>query len=121
VTKTTEEEKPIKQQVISGRRIFIVHVSSGSSSKSISVASSSQVSTPRGGCSSTNFIISGHDPTIRLPKFRGEGSEDPKKNLFICENIWGAKNITYEDKKGCIVGNHIQRPRTRLVHGSHSK
>jgi hypothetical protein len=25
--------------------------------------------------------------TILLPKFHGEGSEDPKKHLFICEKI----------------------------------
>jgi len=33
----------------------------------------------------------GHDPTIRLPKFKGEVLEDPEKNLFIYENIWEAK------------------------------
>jgi hypothetical protein len=36
---------------------------------------------------------------IRLPKFWGEASEDPENNLFICENIWEAKKITYEDTK----------------------
>jgi hypothetical protein len=35
-----------------------------------------------------------HDPTIRLPKFKGEASEDPEKHLFICEKIWEAKEIT---------------------------
>jgi hypothetical protein len=43
--------------------------------------------------------MTGHDPTIRLLEFKGEASEDPKKHLFICENIWEAKEITYEDTK----------------------
>ena len=43
--------------------------------------------------------MAGHDPTIRLPKFKGEASKDPEKHLFICENIWEAKKITYEDTK----------------------
>jgi hypothetical protein len=43
--------------------------------------------------------MSGQDPMIRLPKFWVEASEDPKKHLFICENIWEEKKITYEDTK----------------------
>jgi hypothetical protein len=61
------------------------------------------------------------DPTIQLPEFCGEGLEDPEKNLFICENIWVAKQITNEDKKSGTVGNHIQRPHTRLVYGPCNK
>jgi hypothetical protein len=41
--------------------------------------------------------MAGQDPTIRLPEFQGEASEDPEKNLFICEKIWEAKKITDED------------------------
>jgi hypothetical protein len=41
----------------------------------------------------------GHDPTIRLPEFLGEATEDPEKHLSICENIWEAKQITDEDTK----------------------
>jgi hypothetical protein len=70
-----------------------------SSSSGSILASSNQVSTPCGGGSTTRFIMARQDPTIRLPEFHGEGSEDPEKNLFICENIWVAKNITYEDTK----------------------
>jgi hypothetical protein len=40
-----------------------------------------------------------HDPTIRLPEFKGEALEDPKKHLFICENIWEEKQITDKDTK----------------------
>jgi hypothetical protein len=52
----------------------------------------------RGG-SSSSFKIAGHDPTIRLPEFKGEASEDPKKHLVICEKIWEEKHITDEDIK----------------------
>jgi hypothetical protein len=41
----------------------------------------------------------GHDPTIRLPEFKGQVSEDPKNHFFICENIWEATHITEEDTK----------------------
>jgi hypothetical protein len=40
-----------------------------------------------------------HDPTIRLPEFKGETSEDPEKHLFIYEKIWEEKHITDEDTK----------------------
>jgi hypothetical protein len=98
-TKTSKEEEPFRKQVISGRRILVVRWSSGNSSKSISLASSSQVSTPHGGGSTTNFTMAGVDPTIRLLEFSGEGSKDPEKHLFICENIWIAKQIKDEDTK----------------------
>ena len=41
----------------------------------------------------------GQDPSIRLPEFRGEASEDPEKNLFICEKIQEENQITDEDTK----------------------
>jgi hypothetical protein len=59
----------------------------------------SQVSTPRGGGSSSIFGRAGHDPTIRLPEFQGEATDDPEKHLFICAKIWEAKKITDEDTK----------------------
>jgi hypothetical protein len=65
----------------------------GSSSRRIS-----QVSTPCGGSSST-FKMVGHDPTIRLPKLKGEASKNPEKHLFISENICEDKWITNEDTK----------------------
>jgi len=43
--------------------------------------------------------MAGHDPTIRLPKFQGEETEDAKKHLFICAKIWEEKQITDEDTK----------------------
>jgi hypothetical protein len=70
----------------------------GTTTGGASSGSTSQVSTPRGGSSST-FRMTGHDPTIRLPEFKGEASEDPKKHLFICEKIWEEKQITDEDTK----------------------
>jgi hypothetical protein len=41
----------------------------------------------------------GHDPTIMLPKFKGNASKDPEKHLFICEKIWEAKQIIDDDTK----------------------
>jgi hypothetical protein len=32
--------------------------------------------------------MAGHDPTIRLPEFWGEASEDHENILFIYDNIW---------------------------------
>jgi hypothetical protein len=73
--------------------------SQGASTGGASSGSNSQISTPHGGSSSTQFKMVGHDPTTRLPEFRGEASEDPEKHLFICENIWEAKQITDENTK----------------------
>jgi hypothetical protein len=47
----------------------------------------SQVSTPRGGGSSSVFQMERHDPTIRLPEFWGEAVEDPEKHLFMCKDL----------------------------------
>jgi hypothetical protein len=52
-----------------------------------SLGSTSQVSTPHSGGSSSIFRMEGHDPTIILPEFRGETTEDPEKHLFICAKI----------------------------------
>jgi hypothetical protein len=59
----------------------------------------SQGSTLRRGSSPTQFAMAGHDPTIRLPEFRGEATKDPEKHLFICAKIWEEKQITDEDTK----------------------
>jgi hypothetical protein len=59
----------------------------------ISVESQSQSvpTSPRGRNTQTNMARI--DNTLRLPKFKGVGSEDPKQHLFICETVWVAKNI----------------------------
>jgi hypothetical protein len=31
---------------------------------------------------------------MRLPTFRGDGSEDPDQHWFLCEAVWSIKNIT---------------------------
>ena len=36
---------------------------------------------------------------MRLPIFRGDGSEDPDQHQFLCEAIWNIKNITDEAVK----------------------
>jgi hypothetical protein len=98
-TKTFEEEETFRQQVISGRRILVGSGSGGNLRKSISLASSSQVSTPYKGGITTKFIMERVDPTIRLAEFCGEGSKDPEKHLFIFEKIWTAQQIIDEDTK----------------------
>jgi hypothetical protein len=70
----------------------------GETSGGASSGSTSQVSTPRGG-SSLAFRMAGHNPTFKLPEFKGEVSEDPEKHLFICEKIWEAKQIIDKDTK----------------------
>ena len=36
---------------------------------------------------------------IKLPIFKGTGSEDPEQFWFLCEAVWTAKNITDQDTK----------------------
>jgi hypothetical protein len=36
---------------------------------------------------------------MRLPIFRGDGSEDPDQHWFLCEDIWNIKNVTDEALK----------------------
>jgi hypothetical protein len=36
---------------------------------------------------------------MRLPTFRGDGSEDPEQHWFLCEAVWSIKNITNEAVK----------------------
>jgi hypothetical protein len=98
-TMTIIEEYHVNHQVISGRGIFIERGSIGSSSRILSSKRTNQFSTPYGGVSSASFTMAGVDPTIRLPMFQCEGSKDPKKNLFICENILATKKVIDEDMK----------------------
>jgi hypothetical protein len=58
----------------------------------------SQVSTSHRGSSST-FRVARHDPTIKLPEFKGEASEDLEKHLFVYEKIWEEKHKIDEDTK----------------------
>ena len=36
---------------------------------------------------------------IKLPVFKGTGSEDPEQFWFLCEAVWTAKSITDQDTK----------------------
>jgi hypothetical protein len=98
-TNTPEITPPFRQPNFSGRKIVGSTSNKGVETGGASSISSSQVSTLRGVRSSSPFKMAGHDPTIKLPKFKGEASEDPEKHLFICEKIWEAKWITDEDTK----------------------
>jgi hypothetical protein len=33
---------------------------------------------------------------MRIPTFRGDGSEDPDQHWFLCEVVWSIKNVTDE-------------------------
>jgi hypothetical protein len=33
---------------------------------------------------------------MRLPTFKGDGSEDHEQHWFLCEAVWSIKNITDE-------------------------
>jgi hypothetical protein len=33
---------------------------------------------------------------MRLPTFRGYGSEDPNQHWFLCEAMWSINNVTDE-------------------------
>jgi hypothetical protein len=98
-TSALEKTLAFRQPNFSGRRTTRHGSNQGASTGGASSGINSQKSTPCGGGSSTQFKMTGYDPTIRLLEFRGEESEDPEKHLFICENIWEEKHITYEDTK----------------------
>jgi hypothetical protein len=98
-TNTLERTPPFRQSNFSGRNTVGSTSTWGATTEGASSGDSIQVSTPRGGHSSTLFKTTGHDPAIRLPEFKGEALEDPEKHLFIYENIWEAKKITYENTK----------------------
>ena len=36
---------------------------------------------------------------MRLPTFRGDGSEDPYQHWSLCEAVWSIKNVTDEAVK----------------------
>jgi hypothetical protein len=97
-TNTLKKTPSFRQPNFGRRKIAGSTSTQGTTTRGASSRKTSQVSTPRGGSSST-FKIAGHDPTIRLLEFKGEVSEDPKKHLLICENIWEAKQIIDEDSK----------------------
>jgi hypothetical protein len=85
---STPERTPMSRQLnFSGKRMIGKGSSQGASTGGASSGSNNQISTTHGGSSSTQFKMAGHDPTIRLPEFRGEALEEPEKHLFICENI----------------------------------
>jgi hypothetical protein len=91
VTSTPERTPTFRQLNISGKKTAGSTSKQGATTRGESSGSGSEISTSRRGSSSTQFMMVGHDPTIRLPEFRGEASKDPEKHLFICKNIWEAK------------------------------
>jgi hypothetical protein len=97
-TNTPKRTPPFRQPNFRSSQTTRNISTQGTTTGGTNSGSTIQVSTLRGGSSST-FGMEGRDPTIRLPEFKGEVSEDPKKHLFICEKIWEEKQITDEDTK----------------------
>jgi hypothetical protein len=97
-TNTLKRTPPFRQPKFRSSQTARSTSTQGKKTGGSSLGSTSQVSTPCGGSSST-FTMAGHDPTIRLPEFRGEAAEDHEKHLFICEKICEEKQITDEDTK----------------------
>jgi hypothetical protein len=97
-TNTPKRTPSFRQPNFGKRKTTKSTSTQGTTTRGASSGSTSQVSTPHRGRSSS-FKMAGHDPTMRLPKFKGEVSEDLKKHLFICEKIWESKQITDKDTK----------------------
>jgi hypothetical protein len=85
-TNTPKSTPPFRQPNFGRRKTVGSTSTQGTTNGGASSRSISQVSTPHGGSSST-FRMARHDPTIRLPDFKGEASEDLEKHLLICEKI----------------------------------
>jgi hypothetical protein len=45
---------------------------------------------------------------MRLPTFRGYGSEDPGQHWFLCEVVWSIKNVTNEAVKRAQFGTTLR-------------
>jgi hypothetical protein len=58
---------------------------------------------------------------MRLPIFRGDGSEDPNQHRFLCEAIWNITNVTDEAVKrnqfSTTLRDHTLRWYMKLVQG----
>jgi hypothetical protein len=76
VTNTPKRTPPFRKLKFRSSQRTTSTSTQGTTTGGASSGSTSQVSTLHGGSSST-FRMAGHDPTIRLPEFKGEASEDP--------------------------------------------
>jgi hypothetical protein len=65
-TNTQERTPPFRQPNFSRRKTTRVTSKQGEATGGAMSGSSSQISTPCGGSSSSQFMMEGHDPTIRL-------------------------------------------------------
>jgi hypothetical protein len=58
---------------------------------------------------------------MRLPIFRGDGSEDPDNHWFLCEAVWNIKSITDEAIKrtqlNTMLRDHALSWYMKLVQG----
>jgi hypothetical protein len=89
-TNTPKRTPPFRQPNFGRRKTTGSTSTQGTTTGGASSGSISQVSTPCRGSSST-FRMAGHDPTIRLPEFKGEASEDPRSTCLSVKRS-GKKN-----------------------------
>jgi hypothetical protein len=104
VTNTPKKTPSFRQSKFGGSLTTGSLSTQGTTTGGASSGNISQVSTPHRGDSSSVFRMAGHDPTIILPKFQGEATEEPEKNLFICAKIWEEKQITDDNTKLTQLG-----------------
>jgi hypothetical protein len=90
VTNTPKRTPPFRQPKFEGIPTLGSTSTQKATTKGAISDNLSQVYTPCRGGSSPVFGMVGHDHTIRLPEFRGEVAEDPKKYMSICAKIWEA-------------------------------
>jgi hypothetical protein len=74
MTNTPKRTPPFRKLNFSERRISGIAPNQGETTGGASSGSNNQVSTLCVGHSSSPFNMVGHDPTIRLPEFKGEAS-----------------------------------------------
>ena len=98
-TNTPETTPPFRQLNFSGRKKTRSTSKQEEKTGGASSRISSQVPTSLKCHSSSPFKMVGQDPTIRLPEFKGEASEDPEKNFLIREKTWEENQIIDEDTK----------------------
>jgi hypothetical protein len=58
---------------------------------------------------------------MRLPTFRGDGSEDPDQHWFLCEALWIINNVIDEDVRraqfSTTLRDHALRWYMKFVQG----
>jgi hypothetical protein len=98
-------EEPRREELETSRTVQTIEVSTGTLPVvSAALRNESNLSHQRTATSSPSHTQSGNlgrymADEMRLPTFRGDGSEDPEQYWFLYEVVWSIKNITNEAVK----------------------